>query len=114
MSDVLANLSPRSVWGHFAALAAIPRPSGHEERAAGAQRGPTVVSERYTEPEPCGRTVAHDDNFRSNDIRLRPVYQGDVLREVRPVQARVETNWDESPRGRGSNAEALHAEANLE
>jgi dipeptidase D len=33
MSDVLANLSPRSVWGHFAALAAIPRPSGHEERA---------------------------------------------------------------------------------
>lgn len=34
MSDVLANLSPRSVWGHFAALAAIPRPSGHEERAA--------------------------------------------------------------------------------
>lgn len=33
MNDVLANLSPRSVWGHFAALAAIPRPSGHEERA---------------------------------------------------------------------------------
>ena len=33
MSDVLAHLSPRSVWGHFAALAAIPRPSGHEERA---------------------------------------------------------------------------------
>ena len=33
MSDVLANLSPRSVWGHFAALAAIPRPSGHEEQA---------------------------------------------------------------------------------
>ncbi len=33
MSDDLANLSPRSVWGHFAALAAIPRPSGHEERA---------------------------------------------------------------------------------
>jgi dipeptidase D len=33
MSDVLAKLSPRSVWGHFAALAAIPRPSGHEERA---------------------------------------------------------------------------------
>jgi di/tripeptidase len=33
MSDVLANLSPRSVWGHFSALAAIPRPSGHEERA---------------------------------------------------------------------------------
>jgi dipeptidase D len=33
MNDVLANLSPRSVWGHFAALAAVPRPSGHEERA---------------------------------------------------------------------------------
>jgi dipeptidase D len=33
MNDVFANLSPRSVWGHFAALAAIPRPSGHEERA---------------------------------------------------------------------------------
>ncbi len=35
MSDALANLSPRSVWGHFASLAAIPRPSGHEERAVG-------------------------------------------------------------------------------
>jgi dipeptidase D len=34
MNDELKNLSPRSVWGHFAALAAIPRPSGHEERAA--------------------------------------------------------------------------------
>jgi dipeptidase D len=33
MSDALTKLSPRSVWGHFAALAAIPRPSGHEERA---------------------------------------------------------------------------------
>jgi dipeptidase D len=33
MNDVLANLSPRSVWGHFATLAAIPRPSGQEERA---------------------------------------------------------------------------------
>jgi len=33
MSDALANLSPRSVWGHFASLAAIPRPSGQEERA---------------------------------------------------------------------------------
>ena len=33
MSDVLNQLSPRSVWGHFASLAAIPRPSGKEERA---------------------------------------------------------------------------------
>src|SRR5262245_15327237 len=33
MSDGLSQLSPRSVWGHFAALALIPRPSGHEERA---------------------------------------------------------------------------------
>ena len=33
MSDVLAQLSPRSVWAHFLALAAIPRPSGREERA---------------------------------------------------------------------------------
>jgi dipeptidase D len=33
MNDVLANLSPRSVWEHFASLAAIPRPSGKEERA---------------------------------------------------------------------------------
>ncbi len=34
MSDPLSSLEPRSVWGHFSALAAIPRPSGHEERAA--------------------------------------------------------------------------------
>ena len=33
MSDALSQLSPRSVWAHFLALAAIPRPSGHEERA---------------------------------------------------------------------------------
>ena len=33
MNDDVAHLSPRSVWGHFASLAAIPRPSGKEERA---------------------------------------------------------------------------------
>jgi len=33
MSDALSDLSPQSVWGHFASLAAIPRPSGHEEKA---------------------------------------------------------------------------------
>ena len=33
MNDDVAHLSPRSVWGHFASLAAIPRPSGQEERA---------------------------------------------------------------------------------
>ena len=32
MSDV-ATLAPRSLWSHFAALAAIPRPSGREEEA---------------------------------------------------------------------------------
>lgn len=34
MSDALRNLSPSSLWGYFAELAAIPRPSGQEERAA--------------------------------------------------------------------------------
>jgi dipeptidase D len=34
MADRLDALTPRSVWGHFASLAAIPRPSGHEEKAA--------------------------------------------------------------------------------
>jgi len=34
MADGLDGLTPRSVWGHFAALAAIPRPSGQEEKAA--------------------------------------------------------------------------------
>ncbi len=33
MSDDLTGLEPRRLWGHFAALARIPRPSGHEERA---------------------------------------------------------------------------------
>lgn len=32
MSDVLNDLEPRSLWGHFSALCAIPRPSKHEER----------------------------------------------------------------------------------
>ncbi|BCK87947.1 cytosol non-specific dipeptidase [Sideroxyarcus emersonii] len=30
MTDVLANLQPHTVWAHFAALCAIPRPSLHE------------------------------------------------------------------------------------
>jgi dipeptidase D len=33
MNDELKDLSPKSLWGHFASLAAIPRPSGREERA---------------------------------------------------------------------------------
>ena len=33
MSDV-STLAPHSLWSHFAALAAIPRPSGREERVA--------------------------------------------------------------------------------
>ncbi len=32
MSDALAGLEPRSLWGHFSKIAAIPRPSKHEER----------------------------------------------------------------------------------
>ena len=34
MSDALANLEPASVWGHFAEMTRIPRPSKHEERIA--------------------------------------------------------------------------------
>jgi len=33
MAEALDGLTPRSVWGHFASLAAIPRPSKHEEKA---------------------------------------------------------------------------------
>ncbi len=32
MGDPLKQLEPRSLWQHFASLAAIPRPSRHEER----------------------------------------------------------------------------------
>lgn len=32
LSDVIARLSPGSVWAHFATLCAIPRPSKHEGR----------------------------------------------------------------------------------
>jgi len=34
MSDVLAGLEPRSVWGHFSEIARIPRPSKREQRIA--------------------------------------------------------------------------------
>jgi dipeptidase D len=34
MSDALAGLEPRSLWNHFASIAAVPRPSKHEERIA--------------------------------------------------------------------------------
>lgn len=33
MSDALAGLEPRSLWGHFDALTRIPRPSKREEKA---------------------------------------------------------------------------------
>jgi dipeptidase D len=32
MSDALAGLEPRSLWGHFASIARQPRPSKHEQR----------------------------------------------------------------------------------
>ena len=32
MSDAIRNLEPRALWGHFADLNAVPRPSKHEER----------------------------------------------------------------------------------
>ena len=32
MQDGLEQLEPRSLWGHFAGIAATPRPSKHEER----------------------------------------------------------------------------------
>ena len=32
MGNPLAELRPRALWGHFASLAAIPRPSKREER----------------------------------------------------------------------------------
>jgi dipeptidase D len=32
MSNAIANLEPKALWGHFADLCAIPRPSGKEER----------------------------------------------------------------------------------
>jgi dipeptidase D len=35
----LTSLDPRPVWAHFEALTRIPRPSGHEERAAEHVRG---------------------------------------------------------------------------
>ena len=34
MADPLAGLQPRSVWSYFASMAAIPRPSKHEEKIA--------------------------------------------------------------------------------
>jgi len=34
MSDPLSGLAPAHLWRHFGSLAAIPRPSGHEEKAA--------------------------------------------------------------------------------
>jgi dipeptidase D len=34
MSDVLGQLEPRSVWGHFSEMTGVPRPSKHEERVA--------------------------------------------------------------------------------
>jgi dipeptidase D len=39
MKDVLASLQPRSVWQHFSAIAAVPRPSKHEERISAWVRG---------------------------------------------------------------------------
>ena len=34
MSDALARLEPQPLWNFFSSIAAIPRPSGHEEKLA--------------------------------------------------------------------------------
>ena len=35
MSDALAGLTPRTLWGHFSHIARIPRPSKREQEIAG-------------------------------------------------------------------------------
>ena len=64
MQDV-ASLAPRSIWSHFSALAAIPRPSGHEEQAAAFV---TRVAEG------AGATVARD--ARGNLVARVPASPG--------------------------------------
>ncbi len=43
-ADALAELEPRSVWSYFTEIAAVPRPSKHEERARPYVRG---VADRH-------------------------------------------------------------------
>ena len=72
MSHDVAALTPRSVWGHFADILQIPRPSKHEEkmlehvRAVAKKHGVNVTDFRKLvaqyadtpEPEGGGRPVA--------------------------------------------------------
>jgi dipeptidase D len=65
MSDPIHDLAPRSVWGHFAGLASIPRPSGKEEAAAA-----FVISVA----EKAGATVVRDK--RGNVVARVPATPG--------------------------------------
>ena len=75
MSDPLARLEPRSLWRHFSAMAAIPRPSREEERIVAWVRD----------------LAAQCDHLAQDDIGLsaRPVGQIAVVRDARMDRSRV-------------------------
>jgi dipeptidase D len=65
MSDSIHDLAPRSVWGHFAGLASIPRPSGKEEAA---------VAFVISVAEKAGATIVRDK--RGNVVARVPATKG--------------------------------------
>jgi dipeptidase D len=105
MSDALAGLEPRTVWRHFADIARIPRPSGHEERAASYVR--SVASEHglTVRDDAIGNLVVQVPASAGRERAPAVILQGhlDMVCEKNkgvehdfmkdPIRARVEDGW---------------------
>ena len=57
MGDPLGALTPRSLWQHFASIAAIPRPSKHEERIVAWVRDLAARHDFRVKSDPVGNLV---------------------------------------------------------
>lgn len=82
----LASLAPTSLWQHFAAIARIPRPSKHEERAA------AYVVERARE---LGLPVRRDDV--GNVLVTKPATKGMEDRRTVVLQSHLDMVCQKTP-----------------
>jgi dipeptidase D len=105
MSDALERLEPRSVWEHFAALAAIPRPSKHE---AGAAAYVGAVADRHgfaRRTDAVGNVVVEVPGTRGREARAAVALQShldmvgeknrDLVHDFRrdPIRPRLDGEW---------------------
>jgi len=105
MNDPLSTLEPRALWNHFSRIAAIPRPSKHEERIAAWVR--TVAAEHgwRTESDAVGNLVLSVPASPGHESAPHVVLQahldmvceknGDVSHDFMedPIRPRIDGDW---------------------